>query len=542
MSTLDDVSSNKQEPVETTALASADDDLIKSEEERGGCIREVQSTTDRFLANGDGMSGSNVHNANDPNSNEEADAIVSSEAGEEVLHPKAGLSPFSTSLIVVNYMSVSFLLLPGGFASGGTLLTSIILVCVSFQTYLTAKFVLETCARAESLTSALSQLDSSHRFGPPMAQSYVHQISHRKFELSALTQIFLGHRLSQFFTLTTCLDLYGITWTFCSVFASTLADTGPISGLSNEDSYYVYVAIFVVIAVPLANTSILDQLFVQLAFLSARLIMVFLMLTTLIVAFARPNMSFFGTQIGPKRDVPLADWTNLVQAVQTAIFATAFQFSVPAVAHVTSDKGILTRIFQTAVGFIFVTNIILALLASIYFGRGTNESSNLNWISYHGGTMDNETRSAWSALISYYIALFAAIDGIAIYPLIALSLGDIIMGAVYGEDVHEKEKNHRIRAVFRLLASIPQALGALVVRDLGQIAIFAGIFTILSYTVCPSLLCIKSKRRMKDANLPVKTFYSSTMILPSHWWACILLGLSFLAIVGVIVDSIFRFS
>jgi hypothetical protein len=63
--------------------------------------------------------------------------------------------------------------------------------------------------------------------------------------------------------------------------------------------------------------------------------------------------------------------------------------------------------------------------------------------------------------------LFAAIDGVAVYPLMAISLGDILMGAVYAEKFHEVKDDWRVRTFFRLLASIPQAIGALFVKDLG---------------------------------------------------------------------------
>lgn len=400
------------------------------------------------------------------------------------------------------------------------------------------------------LTQAMLQLDSpSFRRGRPLGASHVARIDERKFELPTLSLIFLGYYPSQFFTFATAFDLYGVSWTLCTVFASTLADEWPIGGLSNSVSYFVYVAVFVAIAVPLSCTSILDQLYIQLFFLIARMVMVFLMIATLIAAFAQPSKSFFGDQVGPARDVPLADWPNLMSAIQTAIFATAFQFSVPAIAHVTEDKRILTNIFQRAVVFVFVANIILALMTSIYLGRNTNESNNLNWLLYHGGTVDpvnldtiQETRSTWSSVVAYYIVMFAAIDGVAIYPLLALSLGDILMGAVYGERVHEMEQCRLTRAVFRLVASLPQAVGALFVRELSFIALFAGIFTVLSYSVCPSVLCIMSHKRMKQVDLSVKTFYSSTLGVSSYVWAQFLLVTSILIIIGVIVDAAVIFS
>jgi hypothetical protein len=93
--------------------------------------------------------------------------------------------------------------------------------------------------------------------------------------------------------------------------------------------------------------------------------------------------------------------------------------------------------------------------------------------------------------------VFAAIDGVAVYSLVAISTGEILMSAVYGDNVHEVELDWKIRTAFRLLGSIPQAIGAMFVSDLGVIAKYTGIFTVLSYTVCPSLLALSSRACMQ---------------------------------------------
>lgn len=469
-------------------------------------------------------------------------------------------------------------------------MTSCILAAVSFQSYLTSKFVLEACARAEQLeynastdggmsslrhsssaasanrtcygstepngtasaaaaataataattlpvvvpvrASSSSQSTTAVRRNRKRSHSYWSRrssikIRKRKFELSLLQDLFLGRAWNYFFTLTSALDLYGITWAFCTIFAAALAERLPVPGIEND--YMFYVGIFVVIALPLSCTSILDQLYVQMAFLAARLLMVVLMVGTLLVAYAKPDTAYFGDQVGPNSDIPLANGRATIQLIQTAVFSTAFQFSVPAIGHVTNNKRVLRAIFQGAVAFIFAANLILGLLVSLYFGNNTNPSNNLNWANYTA-----------SPVISYYIVLFAAIDGVAVYPLTVVSLGGILMGVVYGDQMHVAEQNWKIRTLFRFLAAIPQAIGALFVQDLGVIALYTGIFTILSYTICPALLCIRSRSRMMDEGYPTKTSYSTPTLGPNHLWAYALLGLSVLIIVGVVFDSTFN--
>jgi hypothetical protein len=79
------------------------------------------------------------------------------------------------------------------------------------------------------------------------------------------------------------------------------------------------------------------------------------------------------------------------------------------------------------------------------------------------------SRAWWASAISAYVVSFAALDGLAIYPLVAVSLGDILMGAFYEDAIHYvKKRNWKKECVFfRILASLLQGVGALFVRDLG---------------------------------------------------------------------------
>jgi len=417
---------------------------------------------------------------------------------------------------------------------------------VSLQSYITSIFLLETCARAEALKSCVEdsqnpEVDEDPLEGRELPRERVLLVRERKFDLSLLNSIFLKRGTNIFFTITTALDLYGITWTFCSVFASTFADRLSIGGI--DDDYRFYIGIFVIVTLPLSCASLLDQFYLQMGFLVMRLLMVALMVGTLAEAYYHSSESHFGDLVGPTKAVPLVgSASNLMQTIQTAVFSTAFQFSVPTIGGVSKEKTKLKTVFFDAVGFIYLSNILLSLLVSIYFGPdNTEDSSNLNWLDYHGGTVsdDDDERSVCSRIISSYIVLFAAIDGLAVYPLIALSLADILMAAFYGGHVHEAEKNWKIRTLFRLIAAAPQAVGALLVRDLGVIATYAGIFTLLSYTACPTLLYLKSAKCMEEKSLPVKTFYSTPFISSKYVAYILLVGVA-LTITGVIVDAVLQ--
>jgi hypothetical protein len=457
----------------------------------------------------DGISAAGVSNASSWVSN--------------VLAP-GGLS-ILTATCTVAYLTAASNLIPWAFAQGGPLLTSIVLGAVIFQTYIATSFILEACARAQALD--LLMTDGS------LPRRYTLKIRERKYELSLLTKTFLGEVGSLFFSCTTLGDLYGMTWALCSIFGNAFADMFPL-GDAQDGGYMIYIAIFMAVTVPLSCASMEGQLWIQMSLMMARFVGVILMVGTIAGAYGADE-PHFGSQVGPANDVALAIPSNIVQVTMTCIFATGIQFSVPTMASESRSKTRLSQIFGMASTLSYFANIFVGILLAVFFGQDQPESSNLNWVNYHGGAGEGDS-AMWATAISGYIVLFTAIDGIAIYSLIAISTGDILMGAVYGDRVHDVEKDWRVRTVFRLLGSVPQAIGAMFLSDLGVIAKFAGIFTILSYTVCPALLALSSHACMKKKNLPLTTYYSS--YLSSRFWSYGLLLLSAALIGGVAFEQI----
>jgi len=357
------------------------------------------------------------------------------------------------------------------------------------------------------------------------------EIRETKYELTSLQNTFLGPRWTKFFLCTTACDLYSITWLLCSIFGQAVASQTSFAGV--DDDYKLWVGVFMMITVPLSCTSILDQALLQFIFLGGRMVMVLCMIGTVIVALVHSDSNHFGDQIGPINDSPVADLGHTITIIQTAIFSTSFQFSVPAMAGASSNKKSMTAIFRHAVTFVYVSNCLLAILMAIYFGSATNPSSNLNWSTYHAG------KNGWSKFVSEYVVLFAALDGLAIFPLICCSLGDILLAGVFGDKAPMVENNFKVRTLFRVIASLPQTVGALFVKDLGVLANYGGLFTIISYIGAPTLLYIASSRAMEESGLGKSTYYSNRWF--SHnWLAYILLGTTTLIVIGVIVDSIVR--
>jgi hypothetical protein len=259
------------------------------------------------------------------------------------------------------------------------------------------------------------------------------------------------------------------------------------------------------------------------------LLMVILMISTVAAAYAADE-PHFGSQVGPVKGISLASPSDIVQVTMTCIFACMMQYTVPIIADGCRSKTGLSKVFGIAATLSYVSNLLLSILLALFFGQDQPDSANRNWLNYHGGTGEANP-AAWTKAISVYIVLSTAINMIPQYSLVVLPTGGVLMGAVYGDRVHEIEQDWRIRTAFRLLASIPPAFGALVLSDFGVIAKYTGIFTILSYTVCPALLALKSHACMKKKNLPLTTHYSS--YFSSRFWSYGLLLLSAAVILGV---------
>ena len=266
--------------------------------------------------------------------------------------------------------------------------------------------------------------------------------------------------------------------------------------------------------------------------------MVCWMIATVSVGYVSETPQF-GDQVGALRDVPLFDFRQIIVSIQTAVFSTAFQFAVPVVASIARNKKMIKPIFRRAVSFVFISNLVLSILLAIYFGSQIADPSNTNWIDYHEGVSD-ESRAGWATFISQYIVIFAAVDGACVFPLIAISISEILLDFFYHSNdkaIEEIEHDWKRRIVFRLLASVPQTVGALFVNDLKFLSVYAGIFTLLSYTVLPLLLLIESRKRMEKEGLPVTTYYTLHYLATSDIAAWVLIALASLVAVGIIASQ-----
>lgn len=107
---------------------------------------------------------------------------------------------------------------------------------------------------------------------------------------------------------------------------------------------------------------------------------------------------------------------------------------------------------------------------SWYFGDAIDQSANLNWVGYHGGTGSQDDQGNWHDkawwvnVIAYFVVIFPATDVVSAFPLNGITLGNSLMGTWYGPKIREVEGDRAIVSAFRLLGAVPPILGACFVR------------------------------------------------------------------------------
>ena len=158
------------------------------------------------------------------------------------------------------------------------------------------------------------------------------------------------------------------------------------------------------------------------------------------------------------------------------------------------------------------------------------QSANLNWIHYHGGTgtldTDGETWvgvSLWARSIKLFVVAFPAIDVISAFPIYAYTLGNTLLGIFHADNIEEAQYNRKIATFYRAVAAVPPIAAALFIRELGIITDYSGLIGLAIAFCFPPLLYIASEKRLKAIGAPThRTRYermlSSNKAAMSMFW------------------------
>ena len=268
----------------------------------------------------------------------------------------------------------------------------------------------------------------------------VRQVKHRKFEINALCRVFLGRFGKNVYMLFLSLYVYCTLWAYTSVFASAMAREFPF-GWDEDFAYFLYAIVFGVIVIPMSCLELDEQVTVQVFLTGCRFLMVFLMVGTSAMCAQENNFS----GIVSNEPVPMFRPKGLHKTLPIIVFATIYHHSIPGLAHPVANKKKLSPIFISTTAFCGLAYSFIGFVLGSSFGDRINESSNLNWGSFRGGTgvLDDEGNFVgvawWARLISLYIICFPAIDVLSAFPLNAITLGNNLLSAFYGRRIHEVE-------------------------------------------------------------------------------------------------------
>ena len=305
---------------------------------------------------------------------------------------------------------------------------------------------------------------------------------------------------------------------FTSVFSSALSKAAPIFANGDMDTnYIIYAIIYASMVVPLSCMELNEQISVQVAMSIARFLMLGLMLTTGSLCAKETLIDNNNNSNSNIHRAPLFRPSGIFKMLPVLVFAHIFHHGIPSLSQPVADKKQLRTIFQANCMFTTISYTFVGLLLGYVFGEQIEQSSNLNWKGFTGGTEvmnledDNEilSVSGWAKAVEWFVLCFPALDVISAFPLNAIILGNNMMGAFYGSKVHEVEHQRWTRSQFRLLASIPPIVCGILERQLGKITDYAGTTGFVMGFGFPALLYLKSREVAKQKQYSEDTHYSS---------------------------------
>ena len=333
-----------------------------------------------------------------------------------------------------------------------------------------------------------------------------------KFEYAELVRIFLGKVAESIYIVSVSLTQYLCLWGYTQVFASAMAVQFPISDDLTSD-YTLYTFAFASLAVSLSCLNLNEQILLQLFLTACRFFLIGCMIFTTLQATFDVDRTYFTTQQGPS-GAELFRFQGFFCVFPIIVYSSLFHNGIPVLSEPLNDKGNAGSMFRWTIMACFIIFWLLGFFIAYLFGEDVEQSANLHWNDYVGGTghlgrYGWEGSALWSQAISIFVVVFPALNCISSFPLNAIVLGNNMMATIYGDNVREYELNIRFRVAYRLLSTVPPIVGALFVRELGLITAYAGLFSIATAFVFPPLLYIQSKAMAREAGLRKRTYYEN---------------------------------
>jgi amino acid permease len=372
----------------------------------------------------------------------------------------------------VNYiLGVGVLGVPYAFYQGGYVLSPIILFLVSLMALATGLWLGEVMARAECFVSASEKrheqsiviaTHSSPRLNlagksPVLAvaatrspsdplldkegreaawlrnQPAGYEITHRKFEVNQLVNIFMGKNHKRFYEMMVAIYLMGALWSYSSVFASSFAAHVALPFLNEgltcnvytdfnagcSHLYLFYLGAFAVVVIPLTTLDLTEMKLMQVILSIFRFLCLAIMMITSAYAIANyrnPELHEEESQMRPPylSDIKPAVWSGLAYVFPIAIYAQIFHHSAPGIVQPMRDKQKIPHVFTGVLCTTFLFYSALGIIVGLYYGSSVAQTCTLNWASYSGSS-SSSSRPGWAVFLSYLIVLFPTFDIISAF-------------------------------------------------------------------------------------------------------------------------------
>jgi len=333
-------------------------------------------------------------------------------------------------------------------------------------------------------------------------------VGERKYEINALCRVFLGKYGLHLYTIFISMYIYCTLWAYASVFASSMAGAAPIFSDGDQDANYLrYTLLFAAFVVPMSCLEMDEQVSLQVFLTGCRFAMVALMVFTSTSCAEDTHIVY--------EPAPMVNFQGIPKMLPIITFGIIYHHSIPGLSNPVGDKRKLGGIFLATNIFTVLAYAFTGVTLGYVFGTGIEQSANLNWEGFHGGTgVVGEDGyiggiSIWSKMVGMFIVCFPALDVVSAFPLNAITLGNNLMGAAFGRRIHEVEKNRWIVMTFRILASVPPIILAIIVRKLGTITDYAGTTGFIITFCFPALLYTYSRKKASQKGFSTDTAYSA---------------------------------
>ncbi|XP_065905713.1 transmembrane protein 104 homolog isoform X2 [Dysidea avara] len=350
----------------------------------------------------------------------------------------------------INYIvGTGFLSVPYAFYRAGALTASITLLVLSFISWNSANWIVETMSRSQaiidwqesikkqdgsaSIKSNGNSTDSAIRKKPKF-----HLLLTRKFEQSEMSEIFFGRYMKYAYLVVFCLYMFSGTWAGCTVAGSAWASNLPLNfgSLSQCDeeefhnnlipsggclgAYRFCIMLFALIVIPLSLVELTEQKFLQ-VLLGLMRFFTFgcLIIYSVVNLVSQPQYNPYNTTTtfnssyhSYGHQILKFDFTRWVLVIPIFVYAQILHQGIPSMTQPIKAKEWM-KVFFGAV-FISTTVLYLSLgvTMSLWFKSSIQETATLNFVE-----IAHHSSSTALRVMAYYIVFFPSLDVCSAYPL-----------------------------------------------------------------------------------------------------------------------------